>query len=598
MKSRNPAAYPALGLAALAFLGAMTVGQTAVKPVRASLITVPAGPPTVQSAVSRKSHGAGPGFDIDLPLSGPMGIECRSGGATNDYQLVVNFNGAVTVEGNPQAQVTFGAGNVDNGGAVTIAGNSVTIPLTNVANAQRIEVTLFAVNGAGNLIIPMGVLVGDTNANGTVNASDVSQTKAQIGQSVGPGNFRTDVNANGVINASDASVVKSFVGTGLPPWLPDVRLTFDSAFSSTPFNGARCIVVGPAGPDGDVLHLIFFDQRDGNREIYYKRSTNGGTSWGPDVRLTNNAAISHFPAIAVSGAVVHVVWEEYRDGNGEIYYKRSSDAGASWGADTRLTNNSAKSLSPSVAVFDDLVHLTWFDQRDGNDEIYYKRSDDGGLSWGLDTRLTNDSFPSIYPAIAASEAGIHLAWEEHRHGNGEIYYKRSIDGGATWGIDTRLTNNNAQSFSPSIATSGEDVNIAWFDQRDGNDEIYDKHSTDAGSNWGSDKRVTMDADVSNYPSVSVSGSSVHLAWFDERDGNTEIYYNLSTDRGATWGTDIRLTNDVARSTDPCLAVAGSNVHVVWTDARDDIPPYDGTYEIYYKRNPAGNPLFAHEARRR
>jgi hypothetical protein len=547
----------------------------------------------VQSAVSRKTHGAA-SLDIDLPLSGAPGTECRSGGATNDYQLVVNFAGAVTVSGNPQAQVTFGTGMVgsggaSNGGTVTVNGSSVTIPLTNISNAQRIAVTLFAVNGAGNVVIPMGILVGDTNANGTVNASDVSQTKAQVGQPVDHGNFRADVNANGVINASDVSIVKSFGGTGLSPLLPDVRLTFDSAFSSTPFNNARCLAVGPADADGEILHLIFFDERDGNREIYYKRSTNGGTSWSPDVRLTNNTAISHFPAIAVSGSVVHVVWEEFRDGNAEIYYKRSPDAGVSWGADTRLTNNSAKSLSPALAVFGSLVHLTWFDQRDGNNEVYYKRSEDGGVSWGADTRLTNDLSASIYSAVAASEAIVHIAWEEHRDGNGEIYYKRSTDGGATWGTDTRLTNNSANSFSPSIAVSGDDVNIAWFDQRDGNLEIYDKHSTDSGSNWGTDKRVTTNAAVSNYPSVSVSGSSVHLVWFDERDGNTEIYYNRSIDRGTTWGADIRLTNDVARSTDPCVAVAESTIHVVWTDARDDIPPYDGTYEIYYKRNPSGNP---------
>src|SRR5205814_308855 len=35
-------------------------------------------------AVSRKVHGAAGAFDIDLPLAGPRGIECRSGGASHD----------------------------------------------------------------------------------------------------------------------------------------------------------------------------------------------------------------------------------------------------------------------------------------------------------------------------------------------------------------------------------------------------------------------------------------------------------------------------------------------------------------------------------
>src|SRR5262249_5744031 len=155
-------------------------------------------------------------------------------------------------------------------------------------------------------------------------------------------------------------------------------------------------------------------------------------------------------------------------------------------------------------------------------EIYYKRSSDGGLTWGADTRLTNNPSGSTVPAIVASGNNVHVAWEEYRHGPAEIYYKRSSDGGATWGNDTRLRNNSANSFSPSIAASGSDVNVAWFDQRDGNFEIYDKHSADGGLNWEPDIRVTTNLAVSNYPSVSVSAPNVHIVWFDERDGNTEI----------------------------------------------------------------------------
>jgi hypothetical protein len=63
----------------------------------------------------------------------------------------------------------------------------------------------------------MGVLVGDTNANGTVNAADVAQTKSQLGQNVSVSNFRSDTNANGVINAADAAIIKQHSGTSLPP---------------------------------------------------------------------------------------------------------------------------------------------------------------------------------------------------------------------------------------------------------------------------------------------------------------------------------------------------------------------------------------------
>ena len=177
--------------------------------------------PIVQNAASRKTHGGAGSFDVSLPLSGTPGIECRSGGATNDYMMVVTFLANVSVNGSPQAAVTLGSGiigsgGVSNGGIVTISGNVVTIPLTNVSNAQTINVTLNGVNGSTNVVIPMSILIGDTNANGTVNAADVAQTKGRLGQSVDATNFRSDVNANGTINAGDVSIVKANLGTGLP----------------------------------------------------------------------------------------------------------------------------------------------------------------------------------------------------------------------------------------------------------------------------------------------------------------------------------------------------------------------------------------------
>ncbi len=178
--------------------------------------------PIVQSAVSEKTHGNAGSFGINLPLSGTPGIECRSGGATNDYTMVITFLANVSVNGYPQAAVTsgvgtVGTGGVSNGGRVTIAGNVVTVPLTNVANAQTINVTLYGVNGSTNIVIPMSILIGDMNANGIVNASDVSQTKSQVGQPVSSSNFREDVSANGVINSVDVIQVKANVGTALPP---------------------------------------------------------------------------------------------------------------------------------------------------------------------------------------------------------------------------------------------------------------------------------------------------------------------------------------------------------------------------------------------
>ena len=59
-------------------------------------------------------------------------------------------------------------------------------------------------------------LLGDTNGNRVVNASDVAQTKAQSGVPVTSLNFRQDVSASGAINASDIALAKSASGTSVP----------------------------------------------------------------------------------------------------------------------------------------------------------------------------------------------------------------------------------------------------------------------------------------------------------------------------------------------------------------------------------------------
>jgi hypothetical protein len=178
-------------------------------------VRVGPGAPVAQSAFSRKTHGAAGTFDVPLPLTGNVGVECRSGGATNDYQMIINFASSVTVE---SASVTSGTGNVSSfSGSGT---SQITVNLTGVTNVQRITVTLHNVNNGtstGDVPVSMGVLVGDVNGNAAVNASDVSLTKSQVGQAVSGSNFREDVNANGTISATDVAQVKADVGTALPP---------------------------------------------------------------------------------------------------------------------------------------------------------------------------------------------------------------------------------------------------------------------------------------------------------------------------------------------------------------------------------------------
>ena len=63
--------------------------------------------------------------------------------------------------------------------------------------------------------MPMDTLIGDVSGNGSVNGTDVSQTKLQSGAPVTNANFREDVNLNGGINGTDVSLVKLHSGSGI-----------------------------------------------------------------------------------------------------------------------------------------------------------------------------------------------------------------------------------------------------------------------------------------------------------------------------------------------------------------------------------------------
>jgi uncharacterized delta-60 repeat protein len=184
--------------------------ESIVESVRDAFISPP---PVPTQVVSRKMHG-GTARDIVLPLTGSPGIECRSGGAANDYQIVLTFPSAVTFT---NAAVTAAGGTVS--GSSGSGTTTVTVNLTGVTNAQTISLTLQGVSDGtitGDLIVPMGMLVADTNGDGSVSASDVAETKSNSGQAADASNFRSDVNVSGSISAADIGLVKSKAGTSLP----------------------------------------------------------------------------------------------------------------------------------------------------------------------------------------------------------------------------------------------------------------------------------------------------------------------------------------------------------------------------------------------
>jgi hypothetical protein len=346
-------------------------------------------------------------------------------------------------------------------------------------------------------------------------------------------------------------------------WSADVRLTFNTALSWLHYNNSWNI----AADDSFVVHTVWQDFRTTYAQIFYKRSTDGGVTWSVDTDLSNRPQGCGGSSIAISGTTVHLVFESNTDVfDSQIFYKRSTNSGMTWSANVQLTSSAGVSSWPSLAVSGPDIHVAWHDERDGNPEIYYKRSTDGGTTWGPDVRQTINGFNSRYPSVSAQGSSVHIVWEDY---NGEVAYMRSSNSGASWSSDTALTNTAAISSSPSVSVSSSIVHVTWTDGPDNPFEIFYKRSTNAGLTWSADTRLTNNAAPKGYPNITALDQNVHIVWQDERNasGNFEIYYKNSTDGGVTFSADTRLTTAAGNSAFASTANNGTYVYLTWMDSR-------------------------------
>ena len=331
------------------------------------------------------------------------------------------------------------------------------------------------------------------------------------------------------------------------------------------------------------IHLVWSDGTPGNYEIFYKRSTDGGAKWTTSDRLTGTSGDSVLPAVATdSSGNIHVVWADGTPENSELYYTKSTDGGATWGdiGKKRLTYMFGSSSGPALAVDPgDTLHLVWPNSATGSIEIYYMKSTDAGATWTPKQRLTYNSGKSMWPAITADSAGVlHVVWQDDKAGNPEIYYMRSSDGGVTWPLVKRLTWTAGESVRPALAVlSGINLHVVFSENMPGSYEICYKRSGDGGSTWAPMKRLTWTAGDSGWPALAVApANKVYLAWADDTPGNEDIYGRMSTNGGTTWTPTTRVTYNSGRSLFPAMVVDLSGFfHLVW---QDDTP---GNFELYY-----------------
>ena len=160
------------------------------------------------------------------------------------------------------------------------------------------------------------------------------------------------------------------------------------------------------------------------------------------VNLSNENSFDQ--QIAALGNKSYVVWADETTGNGDIYFKRSRDGGATFSSTTiNLSNNTGSSVNPKISAApssvsgsnsnNNNVYVVWVDETTGNNEILFKRSTDNGTSFS-DTpiNLSNNTGISSTPQIMTSGNNVYVVWSDQSTGDGDIYFRTSTDGGATF----------------------------------------------------------------------------------------------------------------------------------------------------------------------
>lgn len=362
-----------------------------------------------------------------------------------------------------------------------------------------------------------------------------------------------------------------------PQWGNDVRVTNDFSASYTTFNNARSIAV-----QGDTIHAVWVDERDGNPEIYYARSFDKGETWESSRRLTFNDSLSLYPAIAVKDSFVHIVWSDFRDdGSAEIYYKRSKDYGETFGPDRRITNAPWGSALPSIAVWGSTVHIVWADVRNYIDyQIYYTRSLNNGETFEPERQITSQTYyAQLSPSIAVRDSIVHIVWEDLREISGyKIYYTRSLNNGEVFEPERKISLNFFDVRTPCISVYDSLIGVVWKDVENG--VVYFISSFKNGETWNSPFLLGDFDDQEEFePSIWWHKNFVRVVWTEERNNYRYcLVYRESDNNGITWKPETSIVDiPNAFSYGATVVDDGEKVCLLWTDTRD----YNE--EIYFKK---------------
>jgi hypothetical protein len=340
--------------------------------------------------------------------------------------------------------------------------------------------------------------------------------------------------------------------------------------------------------DKHGLYVVFEERPLGAKyqDIFYVTSSDGGLTWTSPVNISNTAAISTHPDIAVekTGAI-DVIWcgADGNQGGTDIFFTRSSDGGKTWAQPIDISNTPGISTEPALATSpDNSIHVVWTDTSKGekNKDIYYTSSFNGGKKWAKDpllpaTDISNTPGSSTEPAIAADEDGVvHVAWLDSTPGetHPDIYYVRKDND--NWSQPLNVSHSPRISDHPTIGCGSKGkVYVAWLDhsQKPTAPDIWCAIATKSNQ-FEKPINISNTPGVSGEPAVAADRQGrVAFVWTDTSKTfiRPDIFARISNDCGDDFTTVMDISNTPGISVSPDVIIVGDKMILVWEELVDN-----------------------------
>jgi uncharacterized repeat protein (TIGR02543 family) len=364
------------------------------------------------------------------------------------------------------------------------------------------------------------------------------------------------------------------------------------------FGDNRRISTGPEGLDkgapaaardnGGNTWVAWHAGAAGTRDIYLARLASGAEHFGPPVRLTESASDQCNPDLAVgTDGTFYVVWQDNGRGNWDIHARTSRD-GIVWSSPVQVTDSDQDEVHPAIAIdarSPNCAHVAWQDNRAGNDDIYVTSSSDGFVSKTI-ACVTSNVQDQVRPRIAIDASHtVHLVWTDYRNGSAGIVGAASNRG--PWTNVPIAIGSGSQS-DPVIAAepTGSTLHFAWVNNTGGDDDIYYGCSSGLPASPLIGSTVVDDSSGADQraPAIVAAGgpggnARVFICWQDFRNAadhpDTDLYA-IEVNAGAETNLYVGDGGTRARQSEPLVGVdLYGHPYVVWTDDRN------GSDDIYF-----------------